>query len=339
MPADPVWTDPRFPGVSCRRVGPESLEMLLSLKSSLERDYLAEVLPDWLQDRPGGVYAYYFEDRLCGLCSIHIPRPGEAWLRGKRIAVGFEGKGIGTASAVFEMEEARRLGARVARLITEVGNAAVHRMMREKLGYTDAARWWVSDAPVFAAPDPATGAPASTAVAPGGASGTGAGPAPVTVLRPEDWAPGALPTTLAVLEPLLARHAAAAGGGGEGPGYGRWGLWATLDDPYTLAGFGPEELVEAVRAGSVLAVSGPPGAPTGLALLSPGGGWGLILRLFVTSGAAAAAGLGAWLRSRNAPRLTVSLPVDHAAALFGVEPEALVDRGGTLFVLYQRELQ
>jgi len=301
-------------------VGPEALAALLSLKSSMEDDYLAEVLPAWLQDSPGGVYAYYFEDQLCGLCSIHIPRPGEAWLRGKRIAVGFEGKGIGTATAVFEMEEARRLGARVARLITEVGNAAVHRMMREKLGYTDAARWWVAETLLPDAPAPA------------------ARPAPVTVLQPADWAPDALPATLAILEPLLARHAAAAGGGGEGPGDGRWGLWATLHDPYTLAGLDPEELVAAARTGSVAAVSGPPGAPTGLALLSPAGGAALQLRLFVASDPAAAAGLSAWVRSRHAPGLTISLPAGHAAALFGVDPEELAGLGGTRFVLYERGL-
>ncbi|HEX6989358.1 MAG TPA: GNAT family N-acetyltransferase, partial [Bacillota bacterium] len=237
-----VWTDPRFPGVSCRRVGPEALEMLLSLRSRLDHDYLADVLPDWLEDRPGGVYAYYYEDRLCGLCSIHVPRPGEAWLRGKRIALGFEGKGIGTATAVFELEEARRLGARVARLITEVGNAAVHRMMREKLGFEDLGRWWVAESL----------APGDLAPAAGAQAGAPEARMPATVLQPADFAPGTLPSTLAVLEPLLSRHAAAAGGAGERPGRGRWGLWATLADPYTLAGFGPEELAEAARTGSVL---------------------------------------------------------------------------------------
>jgi len=323
-----VWTDPRFPGVSCRRVGPEALDMLLELKTRLQQDYLPDALPDWLRDSPGGVYAYYYEDQLCGLCSIHIPRPGEAWLRGKRIALGFEGKGIGTATAVFEMEEARRLGARVARLITEVGNAAVHRMMREKLGFRDMGRWWVAEGLNPAAL---------------GRTGTEPGAPAVVVLAPGRPADGDAAKALAGLGPLLARHAGACGlddpqQGGERPEQPCWGLWATLDDPYTLAGFGPQELEEALRAGSTLAVAGPPSAPRGLALLTPSEGWGPILRLFVGADEAAVAALRAWLRSLDTGRLVASLPAVHAAALLGTSPEALTERGGTLFVLYQQDL-
>lgn len=156
MAANGLWTDPRFPGVAARRATPDDLPALKSLRSRFEDDYLPEVLDEWVHDSPGGVYVYFCDGAVCGLVGIHFPRPGQAWLRGKRIAIGFEGRGIGTATALFEIEEAERLGARVVRLLTAVDNAAVHRMM-ERVGMSPAGRWrvaWPEPRPAAAAGAP-----------------------------------------------------------------------------------------------------------------------------------------------------------------------------------------
>lgn len=297
---DRLWTDPRFPGVAARRATPGDLPALRAIRSRMEHDYLPEVLEQWMAEEPGGVYVYLCDGQVCGLASIHFPRPGEAWLRGKRIAVGFEGRGIGTATAFFEIEEAAGLGARVVRLMTHADNVPVHRMM-ERVGMRPVARWRV----VEALPAGRAGAAARGGDAPDpGAGGPGV-PLPV-------------PALAELLE----------------VGRGATSLIAAPYDPWVLHGLDAALLADLVRSGQVRSSGGPPAAVVharhgGLLLIQraagdPGGAAELVRQVVARAGA-------------EGLEVMASLPDAEAPAALAAL--GLPEAAGETFVVYERRLE
>lgn len=299
-----LWTDPRFPGIAARRATPEDLPALRALRSRMEGDYLPGVLEDWLREEPGGVYVYLCDGQVCGLASIHFPRPGEAWLRGKRIATGFEGRGIGTATAFFEIEEAARLGARVVRLMTHADNAPVHRMMA-RVGMEPVARWRVAES----LPRPA-GVVGAAAAGDGGSGEAAADGGPAAQVPP--WAEAAL------LRPLQ---------GGEPP------LVAAAYDPWVLHELDAGALGEAARRGWLWVAGEPPAAlllaeEEGTLLLRRAAGEPAAVAGLVRRAAARAEGAGL--------ELVASLPEEEAGAVLAAL--GLAQDAGEPFVVYARRL-
>lgn len=344
------WTDPRFPGVMCRRAGAEDMDELLQLRSSMEDDYLPHALASWIQDDPGGVYAYYFDGTLCGLSSIHIPKPGEAWLRGKRIDAEKAGRGLGTATAWFEVYEAGRLGAGAARLMSDVANAPVHHMIGSKLGFHAAGVWWVSNpaGPArkvlgWASGDDAPAAEGETAegsrpipegggvggegpdISPG-AQASAAGVHPVTPEELEEGLPEDLSRLLEQIHYNADQNVLRAD---PALGWGPWGLVADPQYPWTLVTFNLDDLRRAASSGALVAV-GERGDRQGIMWIHglrrddgdsapPGPGEEFtFVRLFAADSPEAARALaGEALRRAGDGEIIISLPVTQARQLLG----------------------
>lgn len=229
-------------GIVFRLAGPADLPDLQAVDARWSgRDYVFDVLPSWLTERPGGVYLYELDGRVFGFVSITFPKPGEAWLRGKRIARDMEGRGLGTQTTRMEIAEAVRLGARVIRLATGVDNAAVHRMVGEKLGFSSAGHWVIGDG---------LHAPHRNAT-------------PVSGVRRISSSQWHNTRVRLAIQSLIERDLGPQIPPQPGTGRGPWGLIATPGDPWQLASFGPMDLQAAFRAGEVV-VAGDPVRPHGV---------------------------------------------------------------------------
>lgn len=264
-PADSgSWTDPRFPGVMCRRAAAEDMDALLGLRSSMEDDYLPHALANWIEDDPGGVYAYYFDGTLCGLSSIHIPRPGEAWLRGKRIDADKAGRGLGTATAWFEVYEAGRLGAGAARLMSDVSNAPVHHMIGNKLEFHAAGVWWVAN------PAGPARRLLGWAAAGGGAPGAGGTSDEGTVIPSE-----AVDAMAGAADPTPGTGGGRGGGAVPAPGTGDPGPAGTVGGAVAAAPVAPEELADGLPPDLARLLEGiHRDADQSTAVKGPAPGWG-----------------------------------------------------------------
>ena len=133
----------------------------MGLSAKIEDDYLQYVFDEWVKTEPGGFYLAEDGHRgLVAVVSLVFTGPGEVFLRGMRVDPDYQGRGLGTDFARFQVEEALRLGAKVVRLATWEGNYRVHKMM-ERLGWEKAAEFLVVErkltSPEMAAADAAGG--------------------------------------------------------------------------------------------------------------------------------------------------------------------------------------
>lgn len=125
-----------------RKATMEDKEAVLSLKTQWsDDDYIHWVYDEWV-GHEGGLYLVEDEGRLAGFAAITMVKEKEVWLHAMRVGIDFEGRGIGTTFTLFQLEEAKRLGAKVARLITYIDNHPIHHMVGEKLGFTRAGDWY-----------------------------------------------------------------------------------------------------------------------------------------------------------------------------------------------------
>ena len=110
-------------------------------------DYVAEALPQWLEDPESQVVVCVHEDdKPVALSRSQMLSPTEAWLSAARVHPGHRRSGMGSALNDFGVDWARGRGALVARLATEEDNDAA-RSQVVKLGYRLTSRWGYATAP------------------------------------------------------------------------------------------------------------------------------------------------------------------------------------------------
>ena len=108
-------------------------------------DYLAETYSQHLTERRGGLYLALDGDELVGTCVISFPKAHEAYLSGMRVAASRQGQGLGEEFGRFQLEEARRLGAKVVRVLVKADNETSVHVLQEKLGFTVVDQWAVGE--------------------------------------------------------------------------------------------------------------------------------------------------------------------------------------------------
>lgn len=107
-------------------------------------DYIAERLPEWLNDSTAHVVvSVNRDDRPIGVANTRMISPGEAWLEGARVHPDHRRSGIGSAMNRAGTDWARSQGARVARLATEGTNEAPQHQALA-IGYRLASTWSVA---------------------------------------------------------------------------------------------------------------------------------------------------------------------------------------------------
>lgn len=93
-----------------------------------EDDYIPRVFTAWLRD--GGFFGAELDGRLVGFAKLTRMSATEAFLEGMRVRPDARERGVGSALVAQRLEEARRRGMRVARLLTWSKNPPMHRMAR-----------------------------------------------------------------------------------------------------------------------------------------------------------------------------------------------------------------
>jgi N-acetylglutamate synthase-like GNAT family acetyltransferase len=92
-------------------------------------DYIHWVFDDWVADTAGRFLVA--EDsstgRIAGIDKMSFMSATEAWFEGLRVHPDFRGRGLSTRFEKYMIGEAGKRGARTIRLLTNVGNLAVHR--------------------------------------------------------------------------------------------------------------------------------------------------------------------------------------------------------------------
>ncbi len=93
-------------------------------------DYIEYVFDDWLND-PSGRFLVAEDPhsgRIAAIDKLSFLSPTEAWFEGLRVNPAFRGRGLGAGFQTYMIGEARKLGARTIRFITNITNHQVHRM-------------------------------------------------------------------------------------------------------------------------------------------------------------------------------------------------------------------
>lgn len=103
-------------------------------------DYIPHVWDKWLKEENGKVFVATVNGVPVGISRVTIDKPGEAWLSGARTAPKFRRRGVATAITMKCLEYAKRMGARVARLVTESDNVAAI-VAVQKMGFKPVAEF------------------------------------------------------------------------------------------------------------------------------------------------------------------------------------------------------
>lgn len=110
-------------------------------------DYVAEAMPEWLEDPDSLVVVCVNDDDVpLALSRSQMLSAREAWLSAARVHPDHRRSGMGTAMNDFAVAWARERGALVARLAIEEDNEAA-RSQVVKLGYRLTGRWVHTTAP------------------------------------------------------------------------------------------------------------------------------------------------------------------------------------------------
>ena len=112
-------------------------------------DYVAEAMPEWLEDPESLVIVCVYDDDIpVALSRTQLLSPTEAWLSGARVHPDHRRSGMGMAMNDFGLDWARDRGALVARLATEEENEPARSQVL-KLGYRLTSRWVHATAPAL----------------------------------------------------------------------------------------------------------------------------------------------------------------------------------------------
>lgn len=108
-------------------------------------DYIEYVFDDWLND-PSGLFLVAQDPRsgrIAAIDKLSFVSPTEAWFEGLRVNPAFRGRGLAAGFQTYMIGEARKLGARTARFITNITNQQVHRMAyRDGFSMQLVVRFW-----------------------------------------------------------------------------------------------------------------------------------------------------------------------------------------------------
>jgi GNAT superfamily N-acetyltransferase len=110
-------------------------------------DYVADALPDWLDDPDGAVTVAERDGRVIGIGRTVLMSDREAWLHAVRIHPDHRREGIGTMLNEAGCRWARERGALVARLMVEDWNEPAREQVA-KLGYRVVSHWDWATRPV-----------------------------------------------------------------------------------------------------------------------------------------------------------------------------------------------
>ena len=108
-------------------------------------DYIEYVFDDWLSDASGRFLVAEDREsgRIAAIDKLSFLSPTEAWFEGLRVNPAFRGHGLGAGLQTFMIGEARRLGARKVRFVTNITNQQVHRMAyRDGFSMQRVVRFW-----------------------------------------------------------------------------------------------------------------------------------------------------------------------------------------------------
>jgi GNAT superfamily N-acetyltransferase len=118
-------------------------------------DYIPEVWDAWLADEDKLMLVAELEGRMVALGQVAFQPGGQAWFEAMRVDPDYRRQGIARLFIERKMEEARKRGARVARLGTGGNNTPVHRLMA-RIGMEQVGAYvlWVAAAEGMAGAEP-----------------------------------------------------------------------------------------------------------------------------------------------------------------------------------------
>lgn len=87
-------------------------------------DYIPEVYMDWVGPGPGQVLVAELDGKVVGLVHVAMPTETEAWFEGMRVHSEFRRQRLALSLTEAALDLARRLGARVVRLVIDGENLA-----------------------------------------------------------------------------------------------------------------------------------------------------------------------------------------------------------------------
>ena len=138
------------------RAGKADQDRIGTFLGQFTDDYLTETYPRYLGQYVGGLYMATDGEDLVGVCVISLPKPKEALLSGMRIAPARQGLGLGEEFGRFQLEEARRLGAEVVRVLVHKDNVQSAHVLQDKLGFEVVDEWAVGEINPLPVPDRAS---------------------------------------------------------------------------------------------------------------------------------------------------------------------------------------
>jgi hypothetical protein len=127
------------------RATKEDHDRIRQFLAQFPNDYLPDVVPRHLAARRGGFYLAWEDDRLVGTCAVALPKAQEAILFGMRVATAGNPDGVREEVAHFQLEEARRLGAQVVRVLVPVDQAEATHVLQDRLGFRVVDQWAVGE--------------------------------------------------------------------------------------------------------------------------------------------------------------------------------------------------
>ncbi|MCY0879171.1 MAG: GNAT family N-acetyltransferase [Firmicutes bacterium] len=116
-------------------------------------DYLSEHITAYLASDTGGIYLALDDNgQLAALAVVDMVKTHEAYLSGMRVRPELQGTSVGLEFAEFQVQEAKRLGAKVIRALVGRGNELAQQILQEKLGFRVVDEWVVGSMQGFEAP-------------------------------------------------------------------------------------------------------------------------------------------------------------------------------------------
>lgn len=94
-------------------------------------DYLAEVWDEWLDDTSGRLLVAALEERPVAVVHMQMVSGEECWLEGMRVGPAARGRGVSRQLNQQAMQEAKKLGAKVARLATRFDNERAQHLLHQ----------------------------------------------------------------------------------------------------------------------------------------------------------------------------------------------------------------
>ncbi|MHA2432977.1 MAG: GNAT family N-acetyltransferase [Candidatus Thorarchaeota archaeon] len=100
-----------------------------------ERDYIPDRFPQWVESDEMHPFGVFQNERLVAIGALQVtPERERAWIKGLRVELEHQHKGLGSRITKHLMHQARRLGVKTLRYGTSTRNKASMRLA-EKLGF------------------------------------------------------------------------------------------------------------------------------------------------------------------------------------------------------------